>query len=1146
MIDARRLLFCLILVWTPFLLSAQLPKTLLWRISGNGLTQPSYLYGTMHLNDQRLFNFGDSVYRAIEKTAGLAIEVSPDELCAYIVNEMFDELENDKRLEDILDKKDYRQYSKALSKKFDKPASEITARDVVREKNKWVQDLMQNGEMPTFLDAYLYNIARRQGKWLGGIEDMSDQAGLMEDLVDRSDVLYLLAGDSAISHTNRSMFDTMVDLYVNQDLEGIEAISNGSSAKEKDMMLVHRNIKMARRIDSLTALRSMFLAIGAAHLPGDSGVIRLLEDRGFTLEPVFSSKKIAAKEYHFKEVQLPWVQVKDEQDLYSVEMPANPATIKHLGILEMKFLFDIFNMSGFCTMAVVNPGGTVSRDSVISMITREMFAGRQLKSTKVVNKDGVEGQEYIVKQDGSTLRLQAFATRNVIYFVMLAALKKESISSPDAEKFFKSFAINKKQPAVKASKIFTDSIMGVSLRTQAELSYNKQISASSDESFKMAGYAGTDAATGSYIMLISRETRAGYYIISDSLIFTQFVGNIKNQCDHVTTEERNIGGYKALLVAGKNKKQPGLYSKALTVIKNNRIIMLMVISDSTHLFNGSLDDYFQSFQFVDQPEAAWEYNSDPGKTYTVWTPSPLRLHMEGAKTYQIAYDTASATTFFVGVDTLGKYVWMENDSSFWEQMIGESVTGRLLQYNHSVQNGDIAGREAMLGTSKEGSILIRLRIIPNGNLVYKIFTASNRDYLATENVNKFFDSFRLQAKPAAPSYLVSKAKLLLQDLQDDDSASRAEAYIALSAATFTKADLPLLQEALFTRYKPTYYLLSGDQINFSLANKIAGLRDESVIAYIQEQYPLLKKEDAGIRAAALSVLAQLPSEKSYAAFTSLLLQSTPAVAPQYGFSRGLSGNLALSARFYPQWQALAKDSIYALTMASLAMDLLDSGYIKKELVMGAQHDFIATARKRLRSGDENAVYGCYTLLSLLGELNTKAGNELLTDFLSAKAHFLQLHAAELLLKNKQPLPAMAIQNMAADRGTRENLYSKLKLYKKESLFPKKYCTQPYFAESVIYDLANSEMEISSINFLKKKQAMYRGQLYNFYLYKIGYGEGDEASVYLGIAGAYDAGGNKVETLEPISEVYMEEEFDAERVEEMFESWRQNLHKEEEE
>ena len=72
------------------------------------------------------------------------------------------------------------------------------------------------GEMPTFLDAYLYNIARRQGKWLGGIEDMSDQADLMDQMIDKSDIDYLVADNSSTTYSSaNSMLSKMINLYIN-------------------------------------------------------------------------------------------------------------------------------------------------------------------------------------------------------------------------------------------------------------------------------------------------------------------------------------------------------------------------------------------------------------------------------------------------------------------------------------------------------------------------------------------------------------------------------------------------------------------------------------------------------------------------------------------------------------------------------------------------------------------------------------------------------------------------------------------------------------------------------------------------------------------------------------------------------------------
>jgi len=512
-----------LLLFICLLVSAQQtpgPKTLLWRISGHGLQKPSYLYGTMHLNDKRLFKFGDSVYHAIEQAEGLAIEVNPDELAAYYVNRLFDQLENGKKLEDILKANDFKKYSAALEKKFNKPAGKITASDIVKEKHKWMSDYMEKGEMPTFVDAYLYSIARRQGKWLGGIEDIADQAGLMEDMVDKSDIEYLLASDS--NNTSKEInvgMEHMIALYTSQDIDGIEAFSNDhTSPDRKDRMLIRRNVKMARRIDSLAHLRSMFLAIGAAHLPGDTGVIDLLRKRGFTVEPVFSSRKLDEKEYTFKEVSTPWYPVDDTQGLYHTSMPGNPASVKVYGLIEMKFLLDIINMTGFCTMAVPGANDFSEKDSAYDELAKRMFQTDHLQPSKIIYNDGVEGREYAQTKKGANLRLQLYSYKKIVYISFMYALKATSMYNDYADKFFNALIINKKTALSSVASVFTDSVMGISFVAPAVVSYNKKLSNDDDGGWKISAFAGNDLSAGSYIFVYSKELKPGHYVQADSII----------------------------------------------------------------------------------------------------------------------------------------------------------------------------------------------------------------------------------------------------------------------------------------------------------------------------------------------------------------------------------------------------------------------------------------------------------------------------------------------------------------------------------------------------------------------------------------------------------------------------------------------------
>ena len=52
--------------------------SLLWEITGNGLTTPSYLFGTMHVSSKLVFHLSDSFYLAIKSVDAVALELNPD------------------------------------------------------------------------------------------------------------------------------------------------------------------------------------------------------------------------------------------------------------------------------------------------------------------------------------------------------------------------------------------------------------------------------------------------------------------------------------------------------------------------------------------------------------------------------------------------------------------------------------------------------------------------------------------------------------------------------------------------------------------------------------------------------------------------------------------------------------------------------------------------------------------------------------------------------------------------------------------------------------------------------------------------------------------------------------------------------------
>ena len=248
------LLCCLV---CPFVADAQkpvYPKSLLWRISGNGLPKDSYLFGSMHLQDKRIFNFTDSLYYYLEKAEGFALEVDMQ----VFVDSVFRMAINGEGADEVQpDAGDDLRVADSLIRRPDKnEANRRKLLAAIRERR--VRAATKGKEMPTVIDGYLYSIARRQGKWLGGVEDVSNQLGMRNEFGSDSDDEELVANDGSF----RNMLEQMIAIYLEEDLDKLDAFA-GHQLKDSqgERLMIFRNLQMAHRMDSLAGGRSMGRAL---------------------------------------------------------------------------------------------------------------------------------------------------------------------------------------------------------------------------------------------------------------------------------------------------------------------------------------------------------------------------------------------------------------------------------------------------------------------------------------------------------------------------------------------------------------------------------------------------------------------------------------------------------------------------------------------------------------------------------------------------------------------------------------------------------------------------------------------------------------------------------------------------------------------
>lgn len=234
-------------------------KQLLWEISGNGLKEKSYLFGTLHSNDKRIFDLSDSVYYAIDRANLIILEAD--------IFELFKDIDSREDLPNTLYDKDGKAYT----------ASEIASRTTYGDENG----------MPQFIDALLEEYCHNANKKFFALEDVKDQLNLGAKL---NFTKRIFINDAFNDFSNQKL----IELYLKGDITAIERFIRANLSADKEQfaaLITDRNNKMAHKLDSILKKKeSFFCAIGAGHLAGSEGVINLLRTRGYRLRPILWSR----------------------------------------------------------------------------------------------------------------------------------------------------------------------------------------------------------------------------------------------------------------------------------------------------------------------------------------------------------------------------------------------------------------------------------------------------------------------------------------------------------------------------------------------------------------------------------------------------------------------------------------------------------------------------------------------------------------------------------------------------------------------------------------------------------------------------------------------------------------------------------------
>jgi hypothetical protein len=283
------LLLLILLLLAAGAVQAETEKGLLWRVeTGEGAV--SHLFGTIHSEDPRVLELPKQVSRAFDSARTLVLEM---DLGAEEVQTMGQAmmLPADGELQQLLGPELYRQSVAAMAGRG-YPAT------VVNRLQPWAVVLILNMPQPEtglFLDYLLYIKAAEQGKTVIGLEQMGEQLAVFTSLSLNEQVSMLR--DTLRDHHNFSqLFEQLLSTYLERDLQKLLELSEQQNMRGSDTALQQRfmgslvderNLRMAERLLPLLEAGEVFAAVGALHLPGDTGLLALLRRQGLRVSPVY-------------------------------------------------------------------------------------------------------------------------------------------------------------------------------------------------------------------------------------------------------------------------------------------------------------------------------------------------------------------------------------------------------------------------------------------------------------------------------------------------------------------------------------------------------------------------------------------------------------------------------------------------------------------------------------------------------------------------------------------------------------------------------------------------------------------------------------------------------------------------------------------
>lgn len=258
-------------------------NSLLWEVSGNGLSKPSYIAGTFHILCNRDFNIKPKVWNALNQAENFVTEINyTDQNEMASIQKMMN-----------ADKKISEQLTPEEAKDLDKILAEYgtTLKNVDSHSSAALYSLVATKAVPCpqnevkMYEIELLKTALKNKKTVSGLEKVDDQTYAISQAYDLKEaILQLKQGNQYAVAVQK-----MAEAFKNENLKQLDKLIKDPkfmNKRQEKLVLTDRNRNWAEKMPEIMKKQSSFFAVGSGHLWGDNGLINLLKSKGYTVKPV--------------------------------------------------------------------------------------------------------------------------------------------------------------------------------------------------------------------------------------------------------------------------------------------------------------------------------------------------------------------------------------------------------------------------------------------------------------------------------------------------------------------------------------------------------------------------------------------------------------------------------------------------------------------------------------------------------------------------------------------------------------------------------------------------------------------------------------------------------------------------------------------